>query len=97
MHPAAGQKAAPLVMMLTSPTGLALLSDTEEAIAGPSPDVLNKYPDSSFETVLGTWILDHFSGVMQTVQDIVRITDRSAAQPRIMLLQDAPWNEVLRF
>ncbi|KAL3493984.1 S-adenosyl-L-methionine-dependent methyltransferase [Aspergillus germanicus] len=65
--------------------------------AAPLPDVLNKYPDSSFETVLGTWILDHVSGVTQTVQDIVRITDRSAAQPRIILLQGAPWNEVLRF
>ncbi|KAJ0426825.1 S-adenosyl-L-methionine-dependent methyltransferase [Aspergillus carlsbadensis] len=77
--------------------GLAVLPHIEGMTAVTSLDHLTKYTDNAFETVIGTWILDHVSDVTQTVQEMVRITDRSAPQPRIMLLQGAPWNEVLRF
>jgi hypothetical protein len=88
---------APFSIMLTIPPGLAVLEHLEGANTRASPNDLNKYTDSSLETVIGTWILDHVPDVTQMVQEMVRITDRSAAQPRIILLQGAPWNEVLRF
>ncbi|KAL2856096.1 S-adenosyl-L-methionine-dependent methyltransferase [Aspergillus pseudodeflectus] len=76
-----------------------LVGDSQHALEisnGQGGD-LTKYPDSSFETVIGTWILEHVSGVTRTVQELIRITDQSAPRSRIMLLQGAPWNEVLRF
>jgi hypothetical protein len=84
-------------VMLTGSAGLAVLPHIKGARAISSLDDLTKYVDNCFETVVGTWILDRVSDVTPTVEEMVRITDRSAAQPRIMLLQGAPWNEVLRF
>ncbi|KAL6230199.1 hypothetical protein BDW75DRAFT_245038 [Aspergillus navahoensis] len=56
-----------------------------------------EYPNNHFETVIGAWILDHVESLTQTLQEMVRVIDQSAPRPRLMLLQGAPWNEIIRF
>lgn len=55
------------------------------------------FPDAHFESAVGMWVLDHVENTTKTLEEFVRIVDKSAPQPRIMILQGAPWNEIVRF
>ncbi|KAL2828304.1 S-adenosyl-L-methionine-dependent methyltransferase [Aspergillus pseudoustus] len=68
-----------------------------ELSEGPFVADQTEHSNTKFESVIGTWILDHVEDVTETLHAMVRMVDRSARNPRIMLLQGAPWNEVIRF
>lgn len=63
-------------------------------LISPSPQL--PYLDNQFDAPVATMVLDHVHDIPEFVRELVRVTKSSAENSRIMLIQAAPDNEVLK-
>jgi SAM-dependent methyltransferase len=53
------------------------------------------YPDSHFDAVVAMWVMQYVEDLEKSLHEIVRVTDRSAKNSRIVIVQGAPENEIV--
>ncbi|PLB46582.1 putative 2-heptaprenyl-1,4-naphthoquinone methyltransferase [Aspergillus steynii IBT 23096] len=53
------------------------------------------YPDAHFDAVVAMWVMHYVQDLEKSLREIVRVTDRSAPNSRIVIVQGAPDNEII--
>lgn len=53
------------------------------------------YPDSKFDAVVAMWVMQYVEDLEKSLREMVRVTDRSAPNSRIVVVQGAPENEIV--
>ncbi|KAE8382969.1 putative 2-heptaprenyl-1,4-naphthoquinone methyltransferase [Aspergillus bertholletiae] len=53
------------------------------------------YPDCHFDAVVAMWVMQYVQDLEKSLHEIVRVTDRSAKNSRIVIVQGAPENEIV--
>ncbi|PKX89279.1 uncharacterized protein P174DRAFT_470423 [Aspergillus novofumigatus IBT 16806] len=67
-------------------------SKTVETLATPFSNL--PYPDAQFDAVIAATILDYVDDLRGFLLEVVRVVDKSSSNPRVILIQAAPYNEV---
>ncbi|RDA86587.1 hypothetical protein CP532_5982 [Ophiocordyceps camponoti-leonardi (nom. inval.)] len=53
------------------------------------------YPDKTFDAVIAMWILHYVDDLEKSLSEMTRVVDREAPEARIVIVQGAPYNEVV--
>lgn len=53
------------------------------------------FPDGTFDAVVAMWVLHYVDDLEKSLQEMVRVADRSAPNARLVIVQGAPDNEVI--
>ncbi|KAF2212207.1 hypothetical protein CERZMDRAFT_59124 [Cercospora zeae-maydis SCOH1-5] len=53
------------------------------------------YPDAFFDATVAMWVMHYVDDLEQSLREMVRVTDRKAPGSKIVIVQGAPYNEVI--
>lgn len=64
-----------------------------ELVQGTAEDI--PFADATFDAVVAMWVLHYVDDLEKSLQEMARVTDRSAPNARLIIVQGAPDNEVI--